>query len=284
MQNILIPVDFSPCANHAIEFATESAKIFPLNITMLHSFENTGNMYSDYMGVNKEFNQAKFKEANNSVAEIKKDIKNQQGIAVETIMSTEPLKESIIDTAAKKSIDCVIMGTCGASGLQQKLWGSKTASLIGKINLPILAVPIDYQWKKPQTILLATNHFEKDTATLHFILQVVAQYDATLHVIVFTEEGEDLASTIIEQSRQINSYENFLKDIYDAKAIMATHLYGDNFEATMQDYITNNHIDLMIMVNYRKSFSDKLFHPSMTKRMAYHTTIPLLIIPAQENA
>lgn len=280
MQNILVPIDFSPCAHHAIEFAASSAKIFRLNITLLHSFETTGNMYSDYMGVNKEFNQSRFREASNNVDQIKMDIKNQHGIAVETIMSREPLKESIIDAAAQKGIDCVIMGTCGASGLQQKLWGSKTASLIGKINLPILAVPIAYQWKKPHTILLATNHFEKDPTTLHFILQVVTQYDATLHVVVFTEEGEDLASTIIEQGRQMNSYENFLKDIYDAKTIVASHLYGDNFEATLQDYITTNHIDLMVMVNYRKSFSDKLFHPSMSKRMAYHTTLPLLVLPA----
>lgn len=284
MQNILVPIDFSPCAHHAIEFATASAKIFPLNITLLHAFETSGNMYTDYMGVNKEFNQSRFQEAANSVDQIKMEIKNQHGIAVDSMISREPLKESVIDAAAKKGIDCVIMGTCGASGLQQKLWGSKTASLIGKINLPVLAVPIAYQWKQPHTILLATNHFEKDATTLEFILQIVAQYDAKLHVVVFTEEGEDLASTVIEQGRQINSYEKILKDIYNVKTIVAAHLYGHNFEATLQDYITTNHIDLMVMVNYRKSFSEKLFHPSMSKRMAYHTTLPLLVLPAQEPA
>ena len=56
MKQILVPTDFSTCANNAVDFAVQSAKILPVEITILHAFELKGNIYTDYMGVNKEFN------------------------------------------------------------------------------------------------------------------------------------------------------------------------------------------------------------------------------------
>lgn len=39
MKRILVPTDFSYCANNATDFAVQSAKIFNAEITLLHSFE-----------------------------------------------------------------------------------------------------------------------------------------------------------------------------------------------------------------------------------------------------
>ncbi|MEO7044445.1 MAG: hypothetical protein ABI091_04010 [Ferruginibacter sp.] len=40
--NQIIPTDFSQCANDAINFAIQSAKVLPVKLTLLHSFELTG--------------------------------------------------------------------------------------------------------------------------------------------------------------------------------------------------------------------------------------------------
>lgn len=281
MKTILLPTDFSTCANNALEFAIQSSKIMPVEITIVHAFDLVGNVYTDYMGVNKEFNQSLLHEVRNKLATLKDTIKETEGITVETHVSTVTLKESIFQVTSEKAIDMIVMGTSGANGIKEKLWGSKTADVIGKSKVPVIAIPLEYKWKKPNRILLATSHFEKEAAMLNFIFELADLYQAQVHVVVFTDVADDKAFTYMEHARNIPSYEKLLQEKYGHPALTVTHLYGNSFEETLQEHIRQNEIDMLAMVTYKRKFPDNLFHPSMTKRMAYHTKIPLLAIPAK---
>ena len=280
MKRILVPTDFSTCANNAIDFAVQSAKVFPAEVILVHSFEVAGDTYTDYMGVNREFNQTLLHETNNEFARVKSVLKETEGISVESYVSTTSLKDTIVKVSGEKKINFIVMGTSGASGIKEKLWGSKTAAIIGKSHLPVLAVPVDYKWKCPEKILLLTNHFEDDSAMLDFIFEMASFYKAVVYVAVYTDEEEDIAVTFLEHTRKIGVYEKLLKEKYNNESIVVTHLYGKEFETALQDYIKEKHIDMLAMITYQRKFPDTLFHPSITKRMAYHTKIPLLAIPA----
>jgi nucleotide-binding universal stress UspA family protein len=283
MKKILVPTDFSACAENAVNFAVESAKIFPATITLLHSFDLNGDVYTDYMGVNKEYNQSQLHEATDKLTQLKLSIKKKDALAVESSVFTGGVKESILATSAEKNIDVVVMGTAGANGLLQKWWGSKTSDIIGKSQVPVLAIPVNYQWKKPKKILLATNHFETEPAILDAIFDLADCYDAQVQVVVFTNEAHDTAFVFLEQDRKIPAYEQMLKDKYKDKMIGVDHLFGTDFELVLQNYMNHNQIDMLAMIPYKRSFADKIFHPSITKRMSYHTKIPLLAIPAIDS-
>jgi nucleotide-binding universal stress UspA family protein len=283
MKKILVPTDFSTCAKNAIDFAVQSAKFVPMEITLLNAFELIGNIYTDYMGVNKEFNQSQLHEVQNKLANLKSSIQQTEGVIVDTDVYNGTVKESILETTKEKNIDLIIMGTAGANGLKEKLWGSKTADIIGKSQVPVMAIPLEYTWKKPVKFLLATNHFEKDPAILDFLFEMAELYKAQVHVVVFTDEEDDQAITFLEHTRNIPEYEKMLKEQYREDTIVVAHLFGNNFEEVLQEYIRKNEIDILAMVTYKRSLPDRIFHPSMTKRMAYHTKIPLLAIPANRN-
>ena len=170
MKRVLVPTDFSACADNAINFAVESARIVPLQITLLHSFEIISNVYTDYVGVNKEFNTTLLNEANSKLIKLKEEIKEKHGVPVDVVISTESLQEAISTTLQNGKFDAIVMGTLGASGIKEKLWGSRTANTISKSGVPVFAIPNDYKWKKPQKILLATNQFEKDPEILILFL------------------------------------------------------------------------------------------------------------------
>ena len=74
MKQFLIPTDFSESANNAIEFAVQSATIFPAEICILHAFEMNTNKQMDNMGVLKEFSQSLLDEAQDKLTELKKNI------------------------------------------------------------------------------------------------------------------------------------------------------------------------------------------------------------------
>lgn len=283
MKKILVPTDFSGCAEHAVDFAVQSAKLFPAEITLFSAFELMGDIYTDYMGINKEFNQSQLREVYSKLADLKKNIEERDGVVVDTSVFTGSVKEGILQAGVEKNIGLVIMGTAGATGIKEKLWGSKTADIIGKSLVPVLAIPSGYSWKKPGKILLATNHFEKDREMLDFIFELADLYKAQVQVVVFTDEEKDETITLLEHSRRVPEYEKILKDQYKTATLTVTNLFGSAFEETLQDYISKNEIDILAMITYKRSFPDSLFHPSMTKRMAYHTKIPLLAIPAKHE-
>ncbi len=282
MKKILVPTDFSTCANNAVEFAVQSAKYLPVQVTLVHAFELMGNLYTDYMGINKEYNQSQLREVENKLAKLKTSIEEEAGVMVDTNVFTGSVKDSILQTSTEKNIDFIVMGTSGASGIKEKLWGSKTADIIGKSEVPVMAIPVGYKWKKPKRILLVTNHFEKGPGILDFIFELADLYLAQVHVGVFTDEDDDRALTFIEHNRKIPDYEKMLRSQYKEEGLTVSHLFGKEFEKTLEDHINENEIDILVMVTYKRNFPDRLFHPGMTRRMAYHTKIPLLAIPVKQ--
>lgn len=280
MKKILVPTDFSEYAGNAVDFAVHTAKVLPAEITLLHSYEINSSLYTDYMGVNKQFNQTILNESKEKLASLKKDIEEKSGMVVDTSISTESLQDAITKSTEEEKFDLIVMGTLGASGIKEKLWGSRTATAISKSKIPVIAIPDEYEWKKPQQILFATNQFEKDPAILDFIFELAGLYMANVQVAVFTDEEGDKAGTFLDHKNKISEYEAFLKENYNDETLTSAHLYGENFEETLQDFIKENNMDMLVMVTYPHKFWNRIFNPSKTKKMSYNTKVPLLAIPA----
>jgi nucleotide-binding universal stress UspA family protein len=273
MKKVLVPTDFSEYVNSAIDFAVQSARVLSMEVTLLHAVDMNDSIYLDHMGFNAEFNQSLLNEARDKLLILKNSIESTEGISVKTYIYKGPVKEAIL-TAAEENFDLIVMGTHGAGGLKEKIWGSHTAAIIGNSKVPVIVIPYEYEWKKPGKILIATNHFEKDPAVLDFPLELADLFDARVYGVVHTSKDTD------EYKLAIAEYEKMLKANYKTGFFAFEHIVGSGFEVTLEDYIEKNGIDLMVMFAYHRKFIDSLFHPSMTRRMSYHTRIPLLVIPA----
>ena len=285
MKKILIPTDFSGCANNAVDFAVQSAKILPAEIILLHAFEVKGNVYTDYMGVNKEFTQSLLNEAEQKLKQVKKSIEETEKVVVTTRIFRGTVKDAVLKTAIEANADLIVMGTLGASGFKEKLLGSKTAGIIGSVSIPVMAIPYEYEWKKPETFLIATNHFEKEPAILDYVFELADLYMSQVQVAVFTDEDDDEAATYMEHLRRTPLYEKLLKQRYQEENLTAIHLYGLEFENTLQKYIKEKGIDILVMITYQKKEGiwNRMFNPSKTKKMSYHINVPLLAIPAHNK-
>jgi nucleotide-binding universal stress UspA family protein len=282
MKQILVPTDFSTCADNAINFAVQSAKIIPVKITLLHSFEVNNNIYTDYLGVNREFNMTMLNGIEEKMMQLKKSIFETDGMVVDTYISTNSLQEAITKFIKEKKVDLIVMGSLGASGMKEKLWGSRTGAVIGKSSVPVIVVPVEYEWKKPHNILLATNRFEKEAAILNYLFELAGLYMCQVQVAVFTDGDDDNAQTFLEHQQKISEYEEYLKETYKEETLTSAHIHGEDFETTLQNFIKENDIDILVMVTYQNTFWNRIFNPSKTKRMSYHTNIPLLAIPVNK--
>lgn len=281
MINILVPVDFSQSSTTAVDFAVKSAKFLNADVLLLHAFDVKNNLYTDYMGVNKEFNQTQLNEAKNKLIELKDKIERTEEIVIDTIVDQNSLYRSIQEITEKQRIRLIVMGTAGESSLKKILFGSNTAAIIGKSKVPVMVVPQGYQWKKPEKILFATNHFESEKHFLDLLFEMADLFMAQVNLGVFSDEENTTALAFIDESNKLSSYENMIRRTYNEESITATYLLGDDFQRSLDNYIDENHIDILVMVNYERGFWGNIFRTSMTRAMSYHTKIPLLAIPGK---
>jgi nucleotide-binding universal stress UspA family protein len=144
-----------------------------------------------------------------------------------------------------------------------------------------MVIPNGYTWKKPEKILFLTNRFQKNPKILNYVFELAGLYMANVMVSVFTDTDDEKTDVYLENKKNIAEYESFLKNNYNENTLTSIHLTGTDFEQTLQNFIKANDIDVLVMVTHQAGFWTRLFFPSKTERMSYHTKIPLLAIPAE---
>ena len=171
------------------------------------------------------------------------------------------------------------MGTLGNAAIKEKLFGSITAKLISHLPVPILAIPLLYEWEIPKNILLAVNHFDEQPSTLLPIIELARLLGATLNVTIFTNEDTAGAVDYLQHKKDIDLFCRNMQHDFPELNIVPAPVYGHNFEDAITNYIAENPTEMLVMITHKRNFLESIFSRSMTRKMSYHTDIPLLSIP-----
>lgn len=280
MEKILVPTDFSTCAGKAIDFVVRISKYVPCSITLCHAFDLQGELYTDYMGVSKAYNQSLYNDVVKKMEALKRSIFQTHQVAVDFIVPKTSFKKLTTHVAREMNIDLIVMGTEGASRLGNRLFGSNTSTAIANGEIPVLTIPGDYEWKKPERVLLSIHDFEDAAPALDFLFEMTDAFAARVDAVHFSDDASDLASEVVVHTRKVAKFEEVIRKNYQKPDFAVNYLSGQNFLHSMQDYIDKYHVDLVAMFTHKRTFIEEIFHPSVTRKMSYHTHIPLLAIPS----
>lgn len=280
MKKILVPTDFSPNANKALDYAIQIAKRNQADIYLVHASNLLESSFPGDSTMTTSYNEAVTKQAYESLELLRKSIEDTEDVLVNTQLYNGTVKETILFAAKEHQIDLIVMGTLGQAGIKEKIFGSKTASIIGKTKIPLLAIPLEYDWSLPVKFLLAIHKFEEKLNLLNPVFDLAIVFGAHVQVGVFTDEDEAVAVDYMANAREVHQMEERLADRFRNISIQATHLSGHRFGDTLNEYIREQQIDLLAMITHERSFPANLFDRSLTKRMSYHSKVPLLAIPS----
>ena len=192
----------------------------------------------------------------------------------EIIVSSKDLNNAIEMTITKYEIDMVIMGTKGATGAEEFLFGTNTVYLINNLRTcPVLVVPEEYDFVEPKQIAFPTdfNRFYSDKE-IEPLLRLADLYNAKIRIVhINVEESlDDLQqyNLIVLKSYLQNHEHSFhwMPD-YDKKA------------TEIKDFVTELDINILAMVNYKHGFIEKVLNEPVIKKIGYHPTVPFLVIP-----
>ncbi|MBL7739399.1 MAG: universal stress protein [Chitinophagaceae bacterium] len=281
MKKILVPTDFSPNAARAIDYAVQIAKLNEATIYVIHACDLLDTTFKDKLELKEEYNKTITDEAFAKLEMIRQSIEDTERILVNTQLYNGPVTDTVLLAAKEHGADLIIMGTLGHSGIKERILGSKTASVIGRTDIPVLAIPLEYEWSEPKKFLLAINHAHEATDIVDPVFDLARVFNAETEVVIFTHEDFAVAVEYVEDAKEIHQIEAVLKDRYKDIVIHPEHLSGQRFGETLDEFIKEKEIDLLAMITHKRNLVSSIFNRSMTKRMAYHTRVPLLAIPAR---
>ena len=280
MKIILVPTDFSPNADKALDFAVQIARQANAEIILIHACDLIDTTFKDNQNMYKEHNQTIIDKANEQLSLLKKSIEDTEKLFVNIKLYKGTVTDSILQSSEEHPADLIIMGTLGEAGLKEKIFGSTTAGIIGKTNVPVMAVPLFSEWVIPEKILLVLNNFEDQPDIINPVFELAGLFNATVHIAIFTDVDAAEAIDYLKNKRSMTAYEEKLKTRHKNISIKSVHLDGHRFQETIEEYIHEQRIDMVAMVTHKRTFLESIFNGSMTKKMSYHTQIPLLAIPA----
>ena len=281
MKKILVPTDFSPNAVRAIDYAVQIAKLNQATIHIIHACDHLYALDMGYVLSKEEYNKKITDEAFNKLEIIKKSIEETEKLLVNTQLYSGTVNDTILVAAQEHNVDLIIMGTLGVTKLKDKIFGSQTSAIIGNSTVPVLAIPLEYDWSPPSKFLLAINHFDEVTEVLYPAFDLAKVFNAEVRLTVFTDKGSLVASDYLEDAREINFAEEKLRKKYSDLVIKTEHLSGRHFDESINDYIDNNQIDMLVMTTHKRSFIESIFNRSLTRKMSYHSKVPILAIPVK---
>lgn len=274
MKQILFPTDFSAAADTAFIYALRFADSFDAELVILHVYdlpivetpatpESTQEIF-DIVEMNSfESFRDRLPELH-SIAERR----NLGHISMRNILLYGDLVYNINKVCKDENIDMVVMGTRGATGFKETFLGSSTASVMANATVPVLGVPIEAEYHPIKHIAFTTQYKDKDNHSLRQTLEIARKLDAETHCLYIKndDDPEDL-------EERINEWKIF----YRNERVNFFNIAGDHIEQTILDFIDNQKVDMLVMRTHKRGFFEGLFHRSLTKKLAYHTKVPLLV-------
>lgn len=282
MKKLLVPTDFSGNAMKAATYSAEIASRTGAVVYLLHVIEpvtdNIRQPYSLHGKLQEEIVNARLTELKSLKATLADAYPD---LIIKTELARGRITTAILEFAENIQADLLVMGTQGARGLKEVFLGSVTGSTLGRTKIPILVVPFEYLMEEPDAIVFATSRYEKDRLILDKIFELAGFFNAMVHVVVFVDVDTSTADYFIYNHKQLHRYLDFLKQTYPGISFTGELLEGKEFEATIEEYHQKNEVDIISMITYPKSFWEKLLRKSVTRKMAFHSKIPLLAIPVE---
>ena len=269
MKTILFPTDFSSNTNSALEYALEIATIANATLHLLHVY-TPGVSISKVTG---EVTDAK-PEALEKLKVITDTIaKEFSSTKCKSKLREGDIVTEIIAAAEQLNADLIIMGTLGASKLSKVLFGSNTAAIIEKSKCAVLAVPADSTYRIPQKILFATNFSYKDLEGAKRLARFADAFNAEIilgHVDLSIDEDNDETASMMNLMNEIKAITSYTKI---AHRIVSDH----NVMMGLDKIIEENNIDMFALSTHKRTWFEKMYNPSLTKKLSLHTNVPLVV-------
>lgn len=278
MKTILVPVDFSKPSENALKVAAQLAKKNNGKIVVLHVVELAESLFgTEQFNVDNQEVMFFLKMAKKRFSKFL-DKPYLKGVKVHDQVEIGPTSYIISKTADDSSADLVVMGSVGASGLQEVLIGSNTEKIVRKSKVPVLVVKKEMEDFDIKQVVFASN-FEMENLKPFFKAKEFSdQFQADMKLLYVNLPGNQFYSTE-EIRKQIHAFLDKAKMDYDTNQIT---IYNDyTIELGVLNGANDAKADLIAMPTHGRRGLSHFFNGSIGEDVVNHSNLPVITFKIQ---
>lgn len=279
MKTILVPTDFSECADNALRFAAFVANKTGASINLLHVIEVPSVGFNGdiepitddvpYMMGLLKATRAKMKKL--LAQPYLKDITKRHNIEVGSI------EVHILKAAEKYEADLIIMGTHGLSSISKVLTGSTANKIVNHATIPVLTIKENIKEPVIRKILYATDFSETADKTFSEVETLAKLLDAEIEIVKVVTRFQ------FETSSQSENAISRFKEKVGVPNLKASIYYCQNKQAGIRSYAQKVHADLIAIGKHRRNGLGNFFNIVTTEGLINHSTLPVLAINCERT-
>jgi len=262
MKTIVVPTDFSAAAEHATIYAAQLAKVVNASVLLMHVYQLPIAM-NDFPVMIVSAEELK-KNADEGLNRVKQNAARQApDVQFESESRMGDVVDQINEVCEGREVVALVTGTKDLSGFERFLMGNTTLSIVKNSNYPVLAVPEGAATKVPIKIALAIDFLNTDEIPVEKITTLVQQLGAELHIIHVEEDDNAHSADALPAGLQTATYHS---------------LKEDDVAEGIQQFVTNEQIDLLVVLPHKHSFYERLFTRQHTEGILRSTPVPVMCL------
>lgn len=257
MYRIIIPIDFSETSLNAARFTAKMLAGKTDAVAVLYNNYDNEDDYDVVIGYQENLKKEFLK---NGVINV--EYENEMG---------GDLIENITRMAHTTRATMIVMGITGKSEVRQAMFGSNTLKLVDKNLLPVMIVPPDAVYKGIHNVAFASDFKDVEATTPSTLINgVLDMFKPMLHIVnVSREHYVSLTDEVQVGKKAFQAmFNNLQTEFYFITS-------GDFYEA-LDTFVKDYNIDVLLTIPKHQSNAISLFKSTHTKRLAYHSRIPIL--------
>ena len=263
MEHILIPTDFSPTSIKAAIFALDLYGTEDVRYTLLNAY-----LKPAYRNALLPLTVDTERAAKNGLQRVERRCrKHAPQVRLSRIATFHELARAIEELNQDKAVDMVVMGTQG-EGNYGRVGHNTTTVVTGDVPA-VIAVPSHWEPAPIKHILFADDGQGVSLASMAPLVDIAKRTGASITVMHVGSTNEDPRSK--EHLRKLSVAFGDIKHTFitvDSAAVTEA----------MDKMVVEQEIQLVAVLRRKRSFWDRIFQGSTSKRMALHTTVPLLVL------
>jgi nucleotide-binding universal stress UspA family protein len=258
MNTVLVPIDFSEtsfnAARYAVKLLTDHQEV---EIMLYHTFDKPDEEENRIEGLEK----------------LKQELEQNRTVNISILTEQGNFLTELEKLARHRQADLIIMGITGKSSLAQVFMGSNALKMAENKFCPVMIIPPNAVYGEIKNVLLTTDLKNVVSTTPSVpIKKVISTFNAKLHIVnVNSEHYIALTENYAEQQQKLREmFAEFDPEFYFLR------LY--DIDDAINQFAQDKNIDLIITINKEHSLVHKLFITSHTKKLAYQSTVPVMVV------
>ena len=268
MKKILLPTDFSKASERAIHYALAMFNDTACEFTLLNTYTtntqpeiamyilddlkiNAENLMDNFLKGLKQFDNESFHTFNTEYMPV------SAASAIEILNQTH-------------QYDLVVLGASGAGN--NLFFGSVATDVVRNVTANTLIIPTNAAITPLKNVVMAVDYNQvSDLKVFDNLKDLLTRKDAQLTLLTVLKDNQSADELDGLTKYEYHNYFNEIK-------VNDYYIKNSDVEKGIKEFLDIHRADLLVMVSRHHSFLDVIFNRSVTRKFAYHPSVPLLSI------